>query len=607
MSERRRIGIGCVRVSDADQERSIDGQKEDIRAAARNDGTGLLEDLWCEDEGITGGRLERPGLRKLLMLCETRSDITDVYFWRRNRLARPSNPLDAIIIERQIEKLGKHVHFVQGFPKTGNRTLDAIGGIVEYAEAGEYLFNISSDTIRELVPLTKAGFDAGRPTPYGFDRLVVDSKGKHLYTVRNLGVGVRHKMFPDGRVEVYENEERPAKDKSARSTLVLGDPARVAVVRRIFEASACEEKGMRTIAQELNAEGIPSPRGGLWSISVIRSISVNEVYYGKNVWNKRSYSELHRIVNGKAVRIETPDGKKVRRNDPEDWIEADLEHGFPPIVSKKLFDLAQTKRLQRNKPFTRGKAVSTPCCLTGLARCGCGHNLQSRGLPGGKKRGYGKYYCYICGGRQMKGQTVCQPYHLAREALEAPVIESLMRRLMISDRMPAVETKVKAILQSRLKQQGPNESLELSKRLKKVQETVRNWEHAIDQGVDIDRAVLRLKTLDEQKKRLQADLGQARMRERLDVDIVTATKEVVAQIQRLPEVLAHGSVAEVKSVLRGFIATIEYNPETRKARVGFYPLERTEPARAILGFNAPESARISMVAGARYEPATFGL
>jgi len=47
--------------------------------------------------------------------------------------------------------------------------------------------------------------------------------------------------------------------------------------------------------------------------------------------------------------------------------------------------------------------------------------------------------------------------------------------------------------------------------------------------------------------------------------------------------------------------TIEYNPETRKARVGFYPLERSEPARAILGFNAPESARISMVAGARFD------
>jgi hypothetical protein len=84
------------------------------------------------------------------------------------------------------------------------------------------------------------------------------------------------------------------------------------------------------------------------------------------------------------------------------------------------------------------------------------------------------------------------------------------------------------------------------------------------------------------------------------VDIAAATKGVVAQIERLPEVLTHGSVAEVKAVLKGFVATVEYNPETRKARVGFYPLERSEPARAILGFSAPESARISVVAGAGY-------
>jgi len=606
MNEIKRIGIGCVRVSDDRQERSIDEQKESIREAVERDGVELFEDLWCKDEGVSGRYLDRSGLQRLLSLCRTRPDITDVYFWKRNRLARPADPLDGMNIERQIEKLGKRLHFVQSIPKTGNKGVDFILGGIEYIEAGEYPINISSDTIRNLVPLINDGFDTGRPTPYGFDRLVVDKRGQPQYTVRDLGGGMRKKTFPDGRVQVYEDNEKPAKDMSAYSALVLGDPARVAVVRRMFYSYVYEGKGWRTIAHELNAQGIPSPRGGKWSVGTVRSILTNPVYCGRNVWNRRSYSDLHRIVDGKAVRIETSDGKKVRHNDPKDWIEGDETHGFPPIISKELFDLAQAKRLERNTPFTRGKAVSSPCYLTGLAKCGCGHNLQSRGLPGGKKRGYRKYYCYICGGRQMKGRTVCQPYHLAREVLEAPVIESLRRRLMVSDRIPSIETKVKGILQARLKQQAPNESAELLKRLKYVEGETKNWERAISLGLNIERAVSKVNELTERMKRLETDLGQARMRERLDVDIVTATKEVVAQIERLPEVLAHGSVAEVKSVLRGFIATIEYNPETRKARVGFYPLERTEPARAILGFNAPENARISGVAGARVEPATFG-
>ena len=93
------------------------------------------------------------------------------------------------------------------------RLLDFIAGGIEYAEAGQYLVNLSSDTIRGLVPLTKAGLDAGRPTPYGFDRMVVDGAGRELYRIRNLGNGVRHKIFPDGNVQVYDNGLKPVKEE----------------------------------------------------------------------------------------------------------------------------------------------------------------------------------------------------------------------------------------------------------------------------------------------------------------------------------------------------------------------------------------------------------
>ena len=66
---------------------------------AAEDGT------WCVDEGISGSILDRPGLHKLLALVKSRSDVTDVYFWKRNRLARSVDPLDGMNIEREIEKL----------------------------------------------------------------------------------------------------------------------------------------------------------------------------------------------------------------------------------------------------------------------------------------------------------------------------------------------------------------------------------------------------------------------------------------------------------------------------------------------------------------------
>jgi len=124
MKSKRRVGVGCVRVSTDRQERSIDEQKEAIRAAALRDSVELLEgEAWCEDDGISGSILARPGLQKLLALCRNRTDVTDVYFWKRNRLARSIDPLDGLSIEREIERSGKQVHFVQGIQKTGNRLL----------------------------------------------------------------------------------------------------------------------------------------------------------------------------------------------------------------------------------------------------------------------------------------------------------------------------------------------------------------------------------------------------------------------------------------------------------------------------------------------------
>ena len=601
MKSKRRVGVGCVRVSTDRQERSIDEQKEAIRAAALRDGVELLEgDAWCEDDGVSGSILARPGLQRLLTLCRTRPDITDVYFWKRNRLARSIDPLDGLNVEREIERSGKHVHFVQGMQKTGNRLLDFIAGGLEYAEAGQYLVNLSSDTIRGLVPLTKAGFDAGRPTPYGFDRMVVDPSGRELYRIRNLGDGVRHKVFPNGSVQVYDNGMRPVKEEAAHSTLVPGDPERVATVRRIFERYARAEKGMRTIVEELNGREIPSPRGGLWSVSTVRGILINPVYYGANVWNVRSFSKYHTIRKGAPTPHED-DGRCKRYNEKADWVMADDEHGFEGLISKELFDLAQAKRRGRNTPFTRGKAVTAPYYLSGLLTCSCGHNLQGQTKTSGKRKGFRKYHYYTCGGFMMKGRTVCRSYLLPKESIETPVLAALARRIKAQGRIDAIRAQVEALL---TEYASPGEGPQvIRRRIAQVEERRRNWEKAIDRGLNIDLAVENLKRLDREKEALEHELEVARTRKTLDLDVKAVSREILAGLDRLQEVLEKGSVAEVKAILRAYIGRVEYDHGTNRARVGFLRL----PTRALVSRLAPESAGISVVAGAGFEPATFGL
>ncbi|GEM_PF-904636 len=598
-----RLGVGCVRVSTDRQERSIDEQKEAIRAAANRDGVKLMEgEAWCEDEGISGSILARPGLQKLLAICHTRRDITDVYFWKRNRLTRSTDPLDGLSIEREIEKTGKRIHFVQGMQKTGNKLLDFIASTIEYAEAGQYLVNLSSDTIRGLVPLTKAGFDAGRPTPYGFDRMVVDSSGKELYRIRCLGGGTYHKMLPNGDVQVYSNGVKPEKEQSARSTLVPGAPDRVGVVRRMFAAYVQGEQGIRTIVENLNAERIPGPRGGLWSVGTIRSILVNPVYYGANIWNVRSFSKYHAIKKGAPTPHEPTDGRALRMNAQEDWIVADEQHSFEGLITKKLFDEAQEKRMGRNAPFKRGHSVKSPYYLTGLIKCACGHSLHGIKKLSSKKKGRRTYFYYTCGGFVTKGHAACKRYLVPKEVIEGPVLDALRDRLQTMGRIGNIREQVEALIAEHAPS-GGDRSGELRGRLAELADKRRNWESAIDKGLDITLAVDKLKQLAKEEEVIKGDLAAIRARGAVNADVHAASTEILGQLNRLQEVLEEGSVAEVKAILRAYIGRIEYNPENNRARVGFLP-SRALVSRLVLG---RENEIVSMVAGGGFEPPTSGL
>jgi site-specific DNA recombinase len=99
------------------------------------------------------------------------------------------------------------------------------------------------------------------------------------------------------------------------------DVAQAAVVTRVFRAYAAGESPRR-IALQLNAEGIPGPRGGAWSSSTINGnrergtgILNNELYIGRLVWNRLRYAkdpETRRRrsrPNGRdqTVSVEVPD------------------------------------------------------------------------------------------------------------------------------------------------------------------------------------------------------------------------------------------------------------------------------------------------------------
>ena len=83
-----------------------------------------------------------------------------------------------------------------------------------------------------------------------------------------------------------------------------------------------------SVAQALNQEDVPTPRGpawshiysGRWTDTTIRSILVNPVYAGDLVWNRRTDARFHSIRDGQAVERENAHGARLVPNDESDWL-----------------------------------------------------------------------------------------------------------------------------------------------------------------------------------------------------------------------------------------------------------------------------------------------
>ncbi|MHC4917669.1 MAG: recombinase zinc ribbon domain-containing protein [Planctomycetota bacterium] len=278
--------------------------------------------------------------------------------------------------------------------------------------------------------------------------------------------------------------------------------------------------------------------------------------------------------------------------------------GLPQLADNDL-DLRRLALRHFNLPLdprfcilTRGLSRGSG---QGLLVCACGHSLHGSTKTSGKKNGWKKNYYYTCGGYSMKGKSVCKRYWLPREMIEGPVMEALQKRIKSLARLNGIRKQVKALIGDFGTTGGNIKALE--RQLASIDRKALRWKKAIDKGLNMDEAVRHLNDLSQERSAVQADLDLARTRKatRLDVDSVTA--EIMAGLDRIQQVIEEGSVAEVKAVLRRYIARVEYVPGKDKARIGFYDL----PVQALLSDSASENADLCMVARVGFEPTTYGL
>ena len=172
---------------------------------------------------------------------------------------------------------------------------------------------------------------------------------------------------------------------------------------------------LRQIAAELNADGIPSPRGGQWNASTINGnrgrrngILQNELYNGQ-------------LVHNRVRMLKDPDsGRRISRVNPQsEWTRVQAPE--LRIISEELWTSVQQARKrytgQPPQKFRRAKRL-----LSGLltcAECGGAFTLVRPGK-------------YGCAAHREKG-TCSNASQISVDQLERRVLAGIKKRLMDPD------------------------------------------------------------------------------------------------------------------------------------------------------------------------------
>jgi site-specific DNA recombinase len=290
------------------------------------------------EDQASGVTIDRPGLNQVLGLArEQRFDLLLVY--RVDRLSRKVRQLAGLAEE--LDRLGIVLKsaaepFDTGSP-AGRMMLQMLGVFAEFEHA-----TIVDRVTAGLERRVREGRWMSGRTPYGYTRA---------------------------------------------NGLLVPDPVRAPIVRRIFELYAEGKLGTTAIARTLEAEETPAPRKHGWSPNALQLILANPAYRGLIPWNGSLFEGLHE-----------------------------------PLVDQELFEKAQQILRRRGEDASLRRGNPSDFLLSGLVRCDhCGRAYVGTSAHGRSSR----YTYYACSTRYKYGPSKCNGERLPKDRLEAAVLAQL--------------------------------------------------------------------------------------------------------------------------------------------------------------------------------------
>ena len=580
--------IGYIRRSTNRQEESLDQQRSKLQGFAAAHGWTLSE-IYVDD-AISGSDMTRPGLDAMMNRAQQDKEVGIVLAWERNRLARPKDPVDGLMLERKLLIAGKRVFYVATGQEADRSFASGLIGYVEHYQNGDYLRKLSRDTMRGHVARAERGLWCGGPIPYGFDRLYTTMDGKPKRILRDMSDRTQHVLHPEtgALIEIIPPGLRYTKPEFELCTLVLSDPVRVHAIQKMF-ADYAAGLPIRVLRNNLNKAGLRTIRGRIFTIPTIHSMLDNPAYAGISVYNQRTESKWHRHSGGQSVE-RLDEGLELR---PEsDWIVK--PNAWPAIIDEGLHKKIQARRkdCKENHRHTVGTSIHGNYFLSHCFLCGvCGGRLCGQTTTSGK--GYRTRY-YICSTHHNGDHERCPTrYKIPADTVEPHILSLIKRDLLKLADDPQLQEYIAEEI-ARLSGNDDDARQQLQRRLAELdQQTAKLRDHlkALDavtaQALGLyDEA----KTAAEERKNLEAELHRLQRKLPQLPDMRDIAERSRQEIEHMDDIFASGTVDQKKEFVAIYVKTIEADPNAKSVKISLFPALFSQ-----------------ILAGGGFEPPTSGL
>ena len=334
--------------------------------------------------------------------------------------------------------------------------------------------------------------------------------------------------------------------------------AEAAVVRRVYRDFA-NGISPRTIAQRLNAEGVPGPDGKLWGGTTLRGhvkrgtgFLNNELYVGRLVWNRQRYIKDPRT--GRRVSRLNPEAEWITTNVPELRIVDDAL--WQAVKARQASVLVQyAASVEGARAANSLTATRRPkSLLSGLVVCGSCGGIMSL-------RGQGRYACAA----HVDHRTCDNAHTITRQALEARVLDGLRDRLMAPE-IAAEAVRAYVEETNRLNHERRAASIADKVELDRIVKAIAGLVTMAEQGLGSRTLVDKLLVLEAEEDALRARMGEAPS---VAPDIHPNIAEIYRKkVERLAEALnLPAERDEAADAIRGLIERVTLFPGAKRGEM----------------------------------------